>query len=117
MASSSIAFTPALGRRRLGLRAPASFPVAAFDGRSVEQCWAVELSSTGLVLERRGAERALRGVVRLRMFLPGVSEPIRAVARAVRSDGPRQALTFIGISDADRLTISEALDRELGYAR
>ena len=76
-------------------------------------CRVVELSTTGLVLERGRPlntedERAL---LRLQLFVPGRSAPIRALARPVRQFSTRQAVKFVAISDVDRLTLSEHLDR------
>jgi hypothetical protein len=98
----------------LGLRADTDFPVVIHDGFSASHCRAVEVSSTGIVLERRRPSGSSDGpgVVRVELFLPGVPRPIRALARAIRWTGTRQALKLLAIPDADRLTLTEHLDRQ-----
>jgi hypothetical protein len=104
---------PDLTRRRLGARARTSFAAAAYDGRMVVHCRVVELSTTGLVLERGRPlnDEDSQALLRLQLFLPGRAAPIRALARPVRQFSTRQALKFVAISDVDRLTLSEHLDR------
>lgn len=105
---------PDLQRRRIGVRSPTNFPIAAYDGRAVIHSRAVELSSTGVVIER-GRELTANdegALLRLQLFLPDRSNPVRALARPVRRVGTRQALTFVAISDADRLTLVEHIDGE-----
>ena len=101
-------------QRSLGLRADTDFPVVIHDGFSASHCRAVEVSSTGIVLERRRASRTSdsQGPVRLELFLPGVPRPVRALARPIRWFETRQALKLLAISDADRLTLTEHLDRQ-----
>ena len=101
-------------QRSLGLRAHTDFPVLICDGVSASHCRAVELSSTGIVLERRRSSRPTDtlGVVRLELFLPGLARPISALARSIRWAETRQAMKLIAVSDADRLTLTEHLDRQ-----
>lgn len=109
---------PDLSRRRIGLRGNTNFPVAAYDGKAVTHCRAVEISSTGIVLDR-GRQLGpddQQALLRLQLFLPGRAAPIRALARPVRQFGTSQALKFIAISDVDRLTLTEHLDRRLAAA-
>lgn len=117
------AITPRLGslsgslnagaRRSIGVRATTNFPAVIHDGSHVVHSRAVELSATGILLERGReiAESEFGKVLRLEMFLPEHPRPIRVQARVVRSAGTRQALAFVGISDVDRLTLMEHLDR------
>lgn len=111
--SAPLRADPDLNRRRIGLRGPTNFPVAAYDGKAVTHCRAVEVSSTGIVLDR-GRQLVTddqQALLRLQLFLPGRAAPIRALARPVRQFGTHQALKFIAISDVDRLTLTEHLDR------
>lgn len=105
---------PDLGKRRIGMRGDTSFPVAAYDGRSVLHCRAVEVSSTGIVIDRGRDVSAedQQALLRLQLFVPGRGAPIRALARPVRRSGSRQALKFVAISDVDRLTLTEHLDKQ-----
>src|SRR5688572_23444520 len=70
--------TPLRPQRSLGLRATTDFPVVIHDGYSASHCRAVEVSSTGIVLERRRQGRASDsyGAVRVELFLPGVPRPV-----------------------------------------
>ena len=99
-------------QRSLGLRAHTDFPVVIHDGVSASHCRAVELSSTGIVLERRRTSRPTDtpGVVRLELFLPGAAGPISALARSIRWAETRQALKLLAVSDTDRLTLTEHVD-------
>ena len=95
-----------------GLRAPTSFPVLTGDGRGQRECRAVELSPSGLVIER-GVEadgRPLPFLMRIEMRLPDRLRPLIAWARPIWSRGTRQALKIVGASDADRLSLAEHLD-------
>src|SRR6185503_3580630 len=96
-------------QRSLGLRADTDFPVVIHDGYSASHCRAVEVSSTGIVLERRRASSDSDGygALRLELFLPGVPRPLRVLARPIRWVETRQAMKLLAISDADRLTLTE----------
>jgi hypothetical protein len=95
------------------MRGRTSFTVILHDGNMAAHCRATDLSSTGIVLDRghpiAGDDQS--GVVRLEMYIPHTKSPVRALARPVRHAGSEQALRFVAISDADRLTIGEHLDR------
>ena len=47
----------------------------------------------------------------LELELPGNYRPIHTVARPIWSQGPFQALKFVQMSDTDRLSLAEHLDR------
>ena len=101
-------------QRSIGLRGETDIPVLIYDGVVASHCHAVELSSTGIVLERgRLDPRSERrgGSVRLELFLENAPRPVRVLARSVRWFGTREAYKFTTISDADRLTLTEHLDR------
>ena len=74
--------------RSLGVRAQTHFPVAIHDGSRVRHCRAVELSATGVVLER-GFEHepdTEDHLTRVELFVPDRDRPVRALARWVRDD-------------------------------
>lgn len=106
--------SPRIGRtRQIGMRGHTEFAVVLYDGTIAAHCRATDLSTTGIVVDR-GHDIADEesGIVRLELFIPHARTPIRALARAVRHVGSEQALHFVAISDADRLTIGEHLDRQ-----
>lgn len=98
--------------RRLAQRARTDFPVQTRDGRLESRCRGIELSSTGILLERGRQVRASDHTVlmNLELRLPERSKPIRALARSVWSFGTQQALKFVRINDADRLSLAEHID-------
>jgi hypothetical protein len=100
-------------QRSIGVRVSTEFPVLIYDGVVASHCHAVELSSTGIVLERgrSGALLERRGSVRLELFFEHAPRPVAVLARPVRWFGTREAYKFTTIHDADRLTLSEHLDR------
>ena len=79
---------------------------------SVVQCRGIELSPSGILLDRgrQSAARSTSLFVHLELVLPEQSRTIRVVARPVWRRGSQQALKFIRISDADRLSLAEHLD-------
>jgi len=100
--------------RAIGLRASTSFPLLLREGQHAAHCRATELSATGIVVERGRplSEREKLASFRLELFLPGVARPIRAHAKLARTVGPtRYALRFLLISDVDRLSLMEYVDR------
>lgn len=100
-------------RRALGLRVKTSFPLLIHDGSKVIHCRTVELSSTGVVVERRRGEQPgdRDNLVRLELFVPNRDRPVRALGRLVRVVGTHHALRFVAINDVDRLTLMEHLDQ------
>lgn len=97
---------------RMGQRARTDFPVVARFGRVSSSCRGLELSATGILLDRgRSAPFSDQTFVKLELELPGVEQPLLAVARPVWSFGTQQALKFVGLSDADHLAIAEHVDR------
>jgi hypothetical protein len=101
--------------RSIGLRGKTDIPVLIYDGVVASHCHAVELSSTGIVLERgRSDPRSERrnASVRLELFLEHAPRPVRVLARPVRWFGTREAYKFTTITDVDRLTLTEHLDLE-----
>jgi len=101
--------------RGIGLRAPAIFPLLFCEGPHAAHCRAVELSASGVVVERGRelSERERKAGVKLELFLPDQRGPIRALAKVVRAvNRTRYALKFVLISDVDRLTLMEYLDAQ-----
>ena len=101
--------------RGIGLRGATSFPVLLREGPHAAHCDAVELSATGIVIERGRelSDRETRSIMKLELFLPDQERPVRVLARVVRRAGlTSYALKFVAISDVDRLTLMEHLDHE-----
>lgn len=97
---------------RAGLRAHTSFPVFAGVGRARRECRAVEVSPSGIVLEREDSAdaRPMPLILRIELRLPERLRPLFAWARPIWTRGKHQALKFVGASDADRLSLAEHLD-------
>jgi len=98
--------------RRVGLRARTDFGVIARDGSLENHCRGVEVSPTGIVIDRGRPVGAWdeRVVLRLELRLPERLRPLRALARPIWSFGRLQAFKFVSISDTDRLNLAEHLD-------
>jgi hypothetical protein len=101
--------------RGIGLRATTIFPLLFCEGPHAAHCRAVELSASGIVVERGRelSERERRSGVKLELFLPDQPRPIRVLAKIVRPvSSTAYALKFVLISDVDRLTLMEHLDQQ-----
>lgn len=116
--SSASVLLPAPQRpreRSIGLRARTQFPVALCEGPHAAHCLALELSATGIVVERGRdlSEREQRALFKLELFLPGATQPVRVLARVARRVRPHvYALRFVMVSEVDRLTLMEHIDHE-----
>jgi hypothetical protein len=99
-------------KRRIGLRARTDFPVIARDGAFSSRCRGVEVSPNGIIIDRGTpiGRRHDRIVLKLELLLPERVRPVIALARPIWSFGTQQALRFVRISDADRLTLAEHTD-------
>jgi hypothetical protein len=97
-------------RGRVGLRARTDFRVVSRTGSFRAQCRGIELSSSGIVLDRGHGAREVGLIQTLELYLPERRRPLRALARSVWCHGSQQALKFVSISDADRLSLAEHLD-------
>ena len=98
--------------RRLGLRGRTDFRVELHNGFLATAVRGVELSGSGIVLDR-GPGRGRRDeplLVRLTLHLPERVRPIVAVARPVWGFGQQQAYRFVTVDDVDRLSLAEHLD-------
>lgn len=101
-------------RRGIGLRAATSFAVVMYEGPRAVHCHAVELSASGVVIDRGRelSERERSASIKLDLLMPG-GRGVRALARVVRRIRPAvYALKFVMISDVDRLTLMEHLDSQ-----
>lgn len=98
--------------RRTGLRGRTDFSVIASNGFFESLARGIELSGSGLVLDRGRpiGERDSEVILELRITLPERERPIVAWARPVRSEGAQQALRFVRLDDVDRLCLAEHLD-------
>jgi hypothetical protein len=97
-------------QHRVGLRARTDFRVVAKNGGFVSHCRGIEISSSGIIVDRGKALIADTLLLRLEMLLPERIRPLRALARPIWARGSQQALKFVRISDVDRLTLAEHLD-------
>ena len=98
--------------RRIGLRARTDFRVIAKNGILAAHCRGIEVSSTGIILDRgcEVTEREHPLLITLEMRLPERIKSLEALARPVWSFGRQQALRFVRMTDVDRLTLAEHLD-------
>jgi hypothetical protein len=100
--------------RRRGARAQVNFPVSALVDGHRHPCRTIDISPTGMVVERAPALMglALPAVTPFELDL-GAGRPIRLRARPVWDRDNLLAVRFVVMSDADRLTIAEHLDRKV----
>lgn len=98
--------------RRFSTRAPIDVPICALVDGFRHACRAVDLSPTGMLVERSPALacRELSQVSPFEIYLG--DRPIRARARPVWSRERLTAVRFVWMNDVDRLTIAELVDRE-----
>lgn len=99
--------------RRVGLRGRTDFPVLATNGYLAQACRGVEVSASGIVLDRGRVVEEGRDAplfLKLSLQLPERVRPLTALARPVWSFGSQQALRFVTMSDVDRLTLAEHID-------
>lgn len=93
------------------LRGRVEFPVVEREGGFSFWCTALDLSPTGILIERsRAFERHEGSLIELDLHLPERTEPVRVLASFAWTNGERLGLKFVDISDADRLTLAETLD-------
>jgi hypothetical protein len=100
--------------RRISPRALVDYPLTAIVDGHRHHCRAIDLSVNGLVFQRSKSlmERELSQVTAFELSLGG-GRPIRVRARPVWSQERLQAIRFVSINDADRLTIAEHLDHKV----
>lgn len=98
--------------RRFSQRGRTDLAVETADGRFWSRCRGIELSATGIVIDR-GRVVTTRDhslLVGLRVQLPERHRPLTVRARSVWGLGTQQALRFVHMSDVDRLNLAEHLD-------
>jgi hypothetical protein len=100
-------------RRISSRRARVDMPVFAIVDGFRHSCRAVDLSSTGMVIERTRslASREPVNLNAYELWLSGEAGPIQARARNVWAQGHLLGLRFVVMNDVDRLNIAEHLDR------
>ncbi|HEY2407100.1 MAG TPA: hypothetical protein VGM29_12605 [Polyangiaceae bacterium] len=98
--------------RRVGLRARTDFRVIATRGTRASSYRGIEVSPSGIVLDRGRTVSELDSplLMQLELRLPERLKPVRALARPIWSFGTQQAFKFVRISDVDRLILAEHLD-------
>lgn len=99
-------------QRRFTLRARTDCRVSTRQGSLVTSCRGVEVSPTGIIIDRGRPieERDHRMVVEMEILLPERVRPLRALARPIWSFGCQQAFKFVRMSDVDRLNLAEHVD-------
>jgi hypothetical protein len=98
--------------RRIGLRTRTDFRVVAERGLLRSNYRGIEVSPTGIVLDRGRPISELDSplLMKLELRLPEYLKPVRALARPIWSFGSQQAFRFVRIADVDRLILAEHLD-------
>jgi len=98
--------------RRVGLRTRTDFRVLAQRGSFCSQYRGIDVSPTGIVLDRGRliGECDWPLLMPLQLELPEHLKPVRALARPIWSFGSQQAFKFVRITDVDRLILAEHLD-------
>jgi hypothetical protein len=98
---------------RRGDRGPAGLAalVVTCDGARAVHCLAVEVSTSGVLLNVR---RAFAAGTPVRLWLALGNRVLKLSGRAVRNVEENQAFEFVDINDIERLALAEFLDRTLG---
>lgn len=98
--------------RRVGLRTRTDFRVLAQRGSLCSHYRGIDVSPTGIVIDRGRPINELDWPLwqRLELQLPEYLKPVRAIARPIWSIESRQAFKFVRIADVDRLILAEHLD-------
>ncbi len=92
------------------MRARTDFRVTARWGHKSLSCRGIEVSPGGIVLDSGLRRLGTPLWIWLELELPERVRPMRALARPVWTLGSQQALRFVRISDADRLSLAEHVD-------
>src|SRR5262245_48167481 len=103
--------------RRISSRALVDLPVSALVDGHLHDCRAVDLSASGMVVERTAslARRIAPQLNAMTLDLRDGNAPIRVRARTVWTQGRLCAVRFVRLHDVDRLTIAEQLDRAVKH--
>lgn len=97
-------------QHRVGLRARTDFRVVASYGGFISYCRGIEISPSGIIVDRGRGATSEPLLMKLEMLLPERLFPLHALARPIWMRGSQQAFKFVRISDVDRLTLAEHLD-------
>jgi hypothetical protein len=98
--------------QRVGLRARTDFRVRTLNGVLCAHCRGIEVSPTGIIVDRGRpiVDLDTPFILELELQLPERRKPLRVLARPIWAFGTQQAFKFVQISDVDRLTLAEHLD-------
>src|SRR5690606_3888541 len=94
--------------RRGAARVRVNAAVTGLFGRRRHRWWLREISASGALVLRGAAPRPA-SLHRLEIDA-GRGEPLRVLARTVRSVGTFHAVRFVGLADVDRLELAEVID-------
>ena len=99
-------------KRGISQRTRTDFRVEARQGRLISRYRGIEVSPTGILIDRgrRIGHRDLPVYLHLQIRLPESLFVLRALARPVWSFGTQQAFKFVDMSDVDRLSLAEHVD-------
>lgn len=104
--------------RRRGVRASIDLPAVVIAGGRRHACRAAWVSTSGLLLlradENAGAVPAPPTPLVVHLWTG--AGPIRLAAETVWDDGAIRAVRFVEMTDADRLTLAELVDRAVRAA-
>lgn len=100
-------------QRRLGQRVRTDVSVLAKEAVFTAECRAIEVSTTGVILDRGRPMKAseLPVFMTLQIDLPGRTETVKAVGRAVWCFDTQQAVHLVDMHDVDRLSLAEHMDK------
>ena len=98
--------------RRTGLRGRTDFRVKLYGGGRLAKCRGIEVSASGIVVDRGRAvgdsDRSL--LQRIELNLPERLSALVAWVRPVWASGTQQAFRIVDMNDVDRLSLAEHLD-------
>jgi hypothetical protein len=106
-------------QRRLGQRVRTDVRVRAKELVFTRECRAIEVSTTGVILDRgkKVSPKDMTVFMTLQIQLPDRPEGVKAVARPVWSFNTQQAVHLVEIDDVDRLSIAEHMDAVMRQRR
>ena len=100
-------------QRRLGQRVRTDVSVRAKELVFTSECRAIEVSTTGVILDRgrQMSPSDMPVYMTLQIELPDRVETVKAVGRPVWCFDTQQAVHLVEIDDVDRLSIAEHMDK------
>ncbi|HLV20463.1 MAG TPA: PilZ domain-containing protein [Polyangiaceae bacterium] len=96
--------------RRINIRANLEFPVVCISDQSQDRGRAINVSSTGILVERPAPSNLDPAPVTLALALPHRKGWLTLRAKCVWSDGRRHAYRFIDTHPIDHLELAEMID-------